>query len=170
KVNCAALAPGVLTSELFGHEAGAFTGATRQHTGRFELAHGGSLFLDEIAEVSVETQVLLLRVLQERVIERVGGREPIPVDVRVIAATNRDLAAAVRLGHFRAALYYRLTVFPVRVPPLRQRPEDIPALVEHFLARLRRRLGKGVTRIEPRVLALLARYPWPGNVRELENI
>jgi formate hydrogenlyase transcriptional activator len=158
KVNCAALAPGVLTSELFGHEAGAFTGATRQRVGRFELAQGGSLFLDEIAEVPAETQVLLLRVLQERVIERVGGQESIPIDVRVIAASNRDLATAVRDGIFRADLFYRLNVFPLRVPPLRERRQ------------LRPRVNKAVTRIPPRTLTLLNSYHWPGNVRELENI
>jgi formate hydrogenlyase transcriptional activator len=170
KVNCAALAPGVLTSELFGHEAGAFTGATRQRVGRFELAHGGSLFLDEIAELPAEAQVLLLRVLQERIIERVGGHEPIPVDVRLLAATNRDLATAVRAGGFRADLFYRLNVFPLCVPPLRQRREDIPALVEHFIVQLRRRVNKAVTRVAPRTLELFSGYHWPGNVRELENI
>jgi formate hydrogenlyase transcriptional activator len=170
KINCAALAPGVVTSELFGHEVGAFTGATCQRVGRFELAHGGTLFLDEIAEVPPEAQVLLLRVLQERVIERVGGHEPIPVDVRIIAATNRDLASAVRDGGFRADLFYRLNVFPVQVHPLRQRREDIPALVEYFVAQLRRRVNTAVTRIAPRTLELLASYSWPGNVRELENI
>jgi formate hydrogenlyase transcriptional activator len=170
KVSCAALAPGILTSELFGHEAGAFTGATRERTGRFELAHRGSLFLDEIAEVPAEAQVLLLRVLQERVIERVGGRIAIPVDVRVIAATNRDLTTAVREQQFRADLFYRLNVFPLTVPPLRQRREDIPVLVEHFLGQLGRRVGKTVTRLEHRTLELLSAYHWPGNVRELENI
>jgi formate hydrogenlyase transcriptional activator len=170
KVNCAALAPGVLTSELFGHEAGAFTGATRQRVGRFELAHGGTLLLDEIAEVPAEAQVLLLRVLQERIIERVGGHEPFPVDVRLLAATNRDLAAAVRDGAFRADLFYRLNVFPLRVPPLRERRQDIPALVEHFVAELRRRVNKTVTRVGAHTMELLTNYHWPGNVRELENI
>jgi formate hydrogenlyase transcriptional activator len=170
KVNCAALAPGVLTSELFGHEAGAFTGATRQRQGRFELAHRGTLFLDEIAEVPPEAQVLLLRVLQERVVERVGGHEPLSVDVRLIAATNRDLAAEVREQRFRADLYYRLNVFPLRVPPLRERREDIPALVGHFLASLSRRVGKAVTQIAPRTMEMLTAYHWPGNVRELANI
>src|SRR5207248_11416959 len=131
-VNCAALAPGVLASELFGHEAGAFTGAVKARPGRFEVAHRGTLFLDEIAEVSPETQVLLLRVLQERVIERVGSNEPIPVDVRVIAASNRDLEAGVVEGWFRADLFYRLNVFPLRLPPVRDRREDIAALAEHF--------------------------------------
>jgi formate hydrogenlyase transcriptional activator len=170
KVNCAALAPGVLTSELFGHEAGAFTGATQQRIGRFELAHCGSLFLDEIAEMPADAQVLLLRVLQERVLERVGGHEPIPVDVRVIAATNRDLTAAVQEGRFRADLFYRLNVFPLQVPPLRDRKADIPALVEHFLQHLRRRVNKPFCRVTQRTLDLLAAYHWPGNVRELENI
>ncbi len=170
KVNCAALAPGLVTSELFGHEPGAYTGAARQRAGRFELAHRGSIFLDEIAEVPPETQVLLLRVLQERVVERVGGSEPIAVDVRVIAATNRDLAAAVREGAFRADLFYRLNVFPIRVPPLRERREDIPALVEHFVGQFRRRMNRPVTRVGRRTLELLTAYDWPGNVRELENI
>ena len=170
KVNCAALAPSVITSELFGHEAGAFTGALKQRAGRFELAHQGSIFLDEIAEMPAETQVLLLRVLQERMIERVGGNEAIPVDVRVIAATNRDLASVVSAGGFRADLFYRLNVFPIRVPPLRERREDIPLLVQHFLTKLGRRVNKRIATIEPGVLDQLMRYSWPGNVRELENI
>jgi formate hydrogenlyase transcriptional activator len=168
-VNCAALAPGILNSELFGHEAGAFTGAARRRIGRFERAHQGSIFLDEIAEVPLETQVLLLRVLQERIIERVGGSEAVRVDVRVLAATNRDLAAAVDAGGFRADLFYRLNVFPLRVPPLRERREDIPALIEHFIRLCGRRLGKTMD-IGPRTLALALEYPWPGNVRELENL
>jgi formate hydrogenlyase transcriptional activator len=170
KVNCAALAPSIITSELFGHEAGAFTGAVKQRVGRFELAHQGSIFLDEIAEVLAETQVLLLRVLQERTIERVGGNEPIAVDVRVIAATNRDLTAAVAEGGFRSDLYYRLNVFPIQVPPLRERQEDVPALVEHFLAKLGRRVNRHITKVEPSTLERLLNYHWPGNVRELENI
>jgi formate hydrogenlyase transcriptional activator len=170
KVNCAALAPSVITSELFGHEAGAFTGAVKQRLGRFELAHQGSIFLDEVAEVPPETQVLLLRVLQERVIERVGGGEPISVDVRVIAATNRDLGAAVAAGEFRADLFYRLNVFPVRVPPLRERPEDVPGLVRHFLDKLGRRVNKRVSRVAAATMDRLLGYHWPGNVRELENI
>jgi formate hydrogenlyase transcriptional activator len=170
KVNCAALAPGVLASELFGHEAGAFTGATRRRVGRFELAHGGTIFLDEIGELPAETQVHLLRVLQERVIERVGGNEPIPVDVRVVAATNRDLAAATAGGTFRADLYYRLNVFPLRLPPLRERPDDLPVLINHFVARYARRMNKPPLRVDDRVLELAREYPWPGNVRELENL
>jgi formate hydrogenlyase transcriptional activator len=169
-VNCAALAPGVVASELFGHEPGAFTGAVRRRLGRFELAHGGTIFLDEVGELSAETQVMLLRVLQERTIERVGGGEPIAVDVRVIAATHRDLADARARGKFRDDLFFRLNVFPVRVPPLRERREDIPDLVRHFLHSLGRRMGKSVTDVSPAALKLLTDYHWPGNVRELENI
>jgi formate hydrogenlyase transcriptional activator len=170
KVNCAALAPGVLASELFGHEAGAFTGAVKARPGRFEVAHQGTLFLDEIAEVPQETQVLLLRVLQERVIERVGSSEPIPVDVRVLAATHRDLQAGVAEGWFRADLFYRLHVFPLRLPPLRERREDIPDLVRHFVARIGRRMGRPLKEVGRRTLDLLCSYDWPGNVRELENL
>ncbi len=170
KVNCAALAPGVIASELFGHEAGAFTGAAKRRLGRFELAHQGSIFLDEIAEVPPETQVLLLRVLQERVLERVGGNEPVAVNVRVIAATNRDLHAAVADGSFRADLFYRLNVFPIQVPPLRERREDIPALIEHFVRHFERRMNKHVATVDRRTLDLLTAYDWPGNVRELENL
>jgi len=170
KVNCAALAPSLITSELFGHEAGAFTGATEQRQGRFELAQHGSIFLDEVAEIPLETQVMLLRVLQERTIERVGGSQPIPVDVRVIAATNRDLKKHVDDGHFRADLYYRLNVFPIQVPTLRERREDISALINHFIARFAPRMNKGITRVHRRTMELLMNYEWPGNVRELENI
>ena len=170
KVNCAALAPGVITSELFGHEQGAFTGAMKRRLGRFELAQHGSIFLDEIAEVPLETQVLLLRVLQERVIERVGGTESIEVDVRVVAATNRDLKAAVDEGRFRSDLFYRLNVFPIHVPPLRERREDIPALINHFISQFDRRMNKQVTRLNRKTMELLMNYHWPGNVRELENI
>jgi formate hydrogenlyase transcriptional activator len=170
KVNCAALAPGVLTSELFGHEAGAFTGATRRRIGRFEIAHHGSIFLDEIGEVPPEVQVHLLRVLQERVIERVGGNEPIAVDVRVITATNRDLGAAMAEGSFRPDLFYRLNVFPIRLPPLRERPEDVSLLIGQFVARFSRRMNKPVRRASERTLELAREYPWPGNVRELENL
>jgi len=169
-VNCAALAPGVIASELFGHEPGAFTGATRRRAGRFEMAHRGTLFLDEVGELPNETQVLLLRALQERVIERVGGTGPIEVDVRVIAATHRDLGTMVQEGRFRADLYFRLNVFPIPVPPLRERRDDIPDLVRHFLQQFGRRMGKaGVTASEATLQRLMA-YPWPGNVRELENI
>jgi formate hydrogenlyase transcriptional activator len=169
-VNCAALAQGVLASELFGHESGAFTGAVKRRVGRFELAHGGTLFLDEIGEILPETQVLLLRVLQERVIERVGGSEPIPIDVRVIAATNQDLWAAVEQGRFRRDLYYRLNVFPIAVPALRQRREDIPTLAQHFVQLLGRRLGRAAARLAAESLQLLTEYDWPGNVRELEHV
>jgi formate hydrogenlyase transcriptional activator len=170
KVNCAALAPGVIASELFGHEAGAFTGANQRRQGRFEVAEGGSIFLDEIAEVPAETQVMLLRVLQERVVERVGGNESIAVDVRVIAATNRDLKSHVDEGHFRSDLFYRLNVFPIQVPPLRDRREDIPALINHFIGRFARGMNKDINRVNRRTMELLMSYGWPGNVRELENI
>ncbi len=170
KVNCAALASNLITSELFGHEAGAFTGATELRRGRFELSHRGSIFLDEISEVPAETQVMLLRVLQERLIERVGGSEPIEVDTRVIAATNRDLKKYAEDGHFRDDLYYRLHVFPIHVPPLRERREDIPALLNHFIARFSIRMHKSITRIERQTMDALMQYDWPGNVRELENI
>ncbi len=170
KINCAALAPGLLASELFGHEAGAFTGAVKARTGRFEIAHQGTLFLDEIAEISPETQVLLLRVLQERVIERVGSIEPIPVDVRILAATNKDLQVGVAEGWFRADLFYRLNVFPLRIPPLRERREDIAVLARHFVERLSGRMNRPAPALAPQALELLERYHWPGNVRELENL
>ncbi len=169
-VNCAALAPGVVASELFGHEAGAFTGAIRRRLGRFELAHQGTIFLDEVGELSMETQVLLLRVLQERVIERVGAAGSFAVDVRVIAATHRDLTAAINEQRFRADLFFRLNVFPIQVPPLRERREDIPDLVRHFLHHFGRRMGKSVAHVRPEALQRLMEYHWPGNVRELENI
>ncbi len=169
-VNCAALAPSVVASELFGHEQGAFTGAIRARVGRFELAHGGTLFLDEVGELPADVQVMLLRVLQERTIERVGGSEPIPIDVRVIAATHRDLKSSLGDGRFRSDLFFRLNVFPIPVPPLRQRRDDIPDLVRHFLHHFSRRLGKPVSRIGVESLRLLLGYDWPGNVRELENI
>jgi len=169
-VNCAALAPNLVASELFGHEAGAFTGAAKRRIGRFELAHQGTLFLDEIDELSLAMQVLLLRVLQEKTIERVGGNTPIPVDVRLIAATHQDLTVAVADGRFRADLFYRLNVFPIRVPSLRERRDDIPDLARHFLLHFNRRMNKQVERIDPAALELLQRYDWPGNVRELENL
>ncbi len=169
-VNCAALAPGVIASELFGHEQGAFTGALRRRVGRFELAHQGTIFLDEVGELPPEMQVMLLRVLQERAIERVGGAGPVAVDVRVIAATHRDLTAAMSQGRFRADLFFRLNVFPIHVPPLRERRDDIPDLVRHFLHHFSRRMGKHVSQVRPAALTLLAEYDWPGNVRELENI
>lgn len=169
-VHCAGLAPGLITSELFGHEAGAFTGAVRPRAGRFERATGGTLFLDEIGELSAEAQALLLRVLQERVVERVGGGEPIPVDVRIVAATNRDLSNEVRAGRFRDDLFYRLNVFPITVPPLRERREDIPDLVRHFIALFAAEHGRPIHAIQSEVLARLVRHNWPGNVRELANV
>jgi formate hydrogenlyase transcriptional activator len=169
-VNCAALAPGIVASELFGHEAGAFTGAARRRLGRFELAHLGSIFLDEIGELSPEVQVMLLRVLQDRTLERVGGSEPVTVNVRVVAATHQDLAAAISEGQFRADLFYRLNVFPIRVPSLRERHDDIPDLVRHFLHHFSRRMNKAVTRVDDATLRRLTDYPWPGNVREVENL
>ncbi|MCG8652241.1 MAG: sigma 54-interacting transcriptional regulator, partial [Pirellulales bacterium] len=165
KVNCAALPPSLIASELFGHEAGAFTGANERRQGRFELAHDGSIFLDEISEIPPEIQVMLLRVLQERVIERVGRSEPIDVDTRVIAATNRDLKGHADEGKFRDDLYYRLNVFPIRVPALRDRREDIPALLNHFIERFCQRMNKVVTRVDRRTMDLLMSYDWPGNVR-----
>jgi len=169
-VNCAAISPELVASELFGHEKGAFTGATQRRLGRFELADGGTIFLDEVGELFPETQVALLRVLQERVFERVGGTQPIRVDVRVIAATNRDLNAVVDSGSFREDLFYRLNVFPLVVPPLRERGEDIPVLVEYFINLYARNAGKTFRRINKRTLDRLRSYPWPGNVRELQNV
>ncbi|MDB5937327.1 MAG: modulated sigma54 specific transcriptional regulator, Fis family [Massilia sp.] len=169
-VNCAAIPRDLIASELFGHEKGAFTGAIQRRLGRFEVANGGTIFLDEVGELSPDIQVALLRVLQEREFERVGGQHPIHVDVRVIAATNRDLAAAVTDGDFRADLYYRLNVFPLEMPPLRDRPEDIPHLVEYFVVRYARKAGKTFRHVSKRTLARLKSYPWPGNVRELQNV
>jgi PAS domain S-box-containing protein len=169
-VNCAAIPPSLIASELFGHEKGAFTGAVQQRRGRFELAHSGTIFLDEIAEIPIETQVALLRVLQEREIERVGGSRSIPVDVRVIAATNRDLSAAISAGTFRSDLFYRLNVFPIQMPPLRQRKEDIPLLVEYFVKRFAEKMAKHIRKIDARTLQLCGAYSWPGNIRELQNI
>ncbi len=169
-VNCSAVPETLLASELFGHERGAFTGAVERRKGRFEQAHGGTLFLDEVAEMPLETQVLLLRVLQEREFERLGGGQTLRVDVRIVAATNRDLAERVRAGHFRNDLYYRLNVFPIRMPALRERREDIPLLVAHFANKHGECFGRPITRIERRTLKLLESYDWPGNVRELENI
>jgi PAS domain S-box-containing protein len=169
-VNCAAISRELVASELFGHEKGAFTGATQRRLGRFELADGGTIFLDEVGELFPETQVALLRVLQERAFERVGGTQPIRVDVRVIAATNRDLNAAVDGGTFREDLLYRLNVFPLEAPPLRERREDIPVLVEYFVGRYARMAGKTFRRIKKRTLDQLRSYPWPGNVRELQNV
>jgi len=169
-LNCAATPPALIASELFGHEKGAFTGAVQQRRGRFELAHSGTIFLDEIGEIPIDTQVVLLRVLQERQIERVGGNRAIPVDVRVIAATNRDLSAAIGAGTFRSDLFYRLNVFPIHVPPLRKRPEDVPILVEYFVKRFAEKMAKRIRQIDKRTLELCERYEWPGNIRELQNI
>jgi DNA-binding NtrC family response regulator len=169
KVNCAALPRELVESELFGHEKGAFTGATQQRRGRFELADGGTLFLDEVGELPLEAQAKLLRVLQEQEFERVGGTRSLRTDVRVIAGTNRDLQAQVGAGGFRSDLFYRLNVFPVTVPPLRERREDIPPLVAHFLARSARKLGKSFEGVSSVFLERALAYPWPGNVRELEN-
>jgi transcriptional regulator with GAF, ATPase, and Fis domain len=170
KVHCAALSPSLLESELFGHVKGAFTGAHRDKIGRFELANGGTLFLDEIGDISLETQTKLLRVLQEKTFERVGSSEPMEVDVRVIAATHQDLEELIAQGRFRKDLFFRLKVIPIVVPPLRQRPEDIPELVLHFLRLYSRRCGKTLTQVDDDALAALKNYPWPGNVRELENV
>jgi transcriptional regulator with GAF, ATPase, and Fis domain len=169
-VNCAALAPSLISSELFGHEKGAFTGAMQRRLGRFELADGGTIFLDEVGELLPDTQVALLRVLQEREFERVGGGQPIHVDVRVIAATNRDLKAAVANGTFRQDLFYRLNVFPIELPPLRERNEDILMLVEYFVQRYANRAGKNIRSIDKKTLDLLQSYDWPGNIRELQNV
>jgi len=169
-VNCAATPRDLIASELFGHEKGAFTGATQRRLGRFELAEGGTIFLDEIGELPAETQVALLRVLQEREFERVGGDRPIRCEVRVITATNRDLEAAIAAGTFRSDLFYRLNVFPIDMPPLRKRKEDIPLLVEYFIDRYARRAGKSIRRVDKASLELLKTYPWPGNIRELQNV
>jgi len=169
-VNCAALPPSLIPSELFGHEKGAFTGAMQRRLGRFELADGGTIFLDEVGELPPDTQVALLRVLQEREFERVGGGRPIRVDVRVIAATNRDLKTAMANGTFRADLFYRLNVFPVEVPPLRERKDDIPLLVWHFIRQIARRMNKVIDTISSATMDALRRYHWPGNIRELQNV
>ena len=169
-VNCAAIPRDLIASELFGHEKGAFTGAAQRRIGRFELANGGTIFLDEVGELPPDTQVALLRVLQEREFERVGGTQSVKVDVRVIAATNRDLDAAAASGSFRSDLYYRLQVFPIEVPPLRERREDIPLLVEYFIDRYASKAGKTTMRVNKRTLQLLQSYPWPGNIRELQNV
>jgi len=169
-VNCAALAPSLISSELFGHERGAFTGAMQRRLGRFELANGGTIFLDEVGELPLDTQVALLRVLQEREFERVGGTQPVKIDVRVIAATNRDLEAAVADGTFRADLYYRLNVFPVQVPPLRERQDDVLMLLEYFVHRFAEKMGKHFKKIDKRTVELFRSYPWPGNIRELQNV
>jgi formate hydrogenlyase transcriptional activator len=169
-VNCAAIPPSLIASELFGHERGAFTGALQRRPGKFELADGGTIFLDEVGELPGDTQMALLRVLQEREFERVGSSRPQKVDVRVIAATNRDLQAAVDERTFRSDLFYRLNVFPIDVPPLHDRPTDIPLLVEYFVHRFAKRAGKKISRIENGTLQLLRVYSWPGNIRELQNV
>jgi DNA-binding NtrC family response regulator len=170
KLNCAALPRELVESELFGHEKGAFTGALQQRRGRFELADGASLFLDEVGELPLDTQAKLLRVLQEREFERVGGTRSLQVDVRVIAATNRDLQSQVAAGHFRSDLYYRLNVFPITVPPLRERRSDIPRLVQHFAVKAARKLGRALEGVSPSFIERASAYDWPGNIRELENV
>jgi transcriptional regulator with PAS, ATPase and Fis domain len=169
-VNCAAIPRDLIASELFGHEKGAFTGATQRRLGRFESADGGTIFLDEVGELPLETQISLLRVLQEREFQRVGSSQSLEVDVRIVAATNRNLEAAIAAGGFREDLFYRLNVFPIEVPPLRQRREDIPLLVEYFVDRYASKAGKKITGIDKRSLDLLQSYSWPGNIRELQNV
>jgi two-component system response regulator AtoC len=170
KVNCAALAEGILESELFGHVKGAFTGAITDKKGRFELAHKGTIFLDEIGEISPHTQVKLLRVLQEEEFERVGGTESVKVDVRIIAATNKDLTRAMEKGEFRGDLYYRLRVVPIHLPPLRERKDDIPHLIKHFVSKLNKEMDKEINNVSPKVMDFLMDYDYKGNIRELENI
>ena len=170
KVNCAAIPAGLLESELFGHEKGAFTGAIAQRIGRFELANRGSVFLDEIGDVSLELQPKLLRVLQEREFERLGNTRTLRTDARLIAATNRDLAAMVMEKNFRSDLFYRLNVFPIHVPPLRERREDIPTLVSHFVSRFARKMNKWIENITSETMSALCNYRWPGNIRELQNV
>ena len=170
RVNCAAIPPSLIASELFGYERGAFTGATQRHIGRFELANGGTIFLDEIGEIPAETQIALLRVLQEHEFERVGGTQSVPIDVRVVAATNRDVRAAVDAGTFRLDLFYRLNVFPIQMPSLRERPEDILLLATYFIERYASKAGKKIRSIERKTLEWLQAYDWPGNIRELQNV
>jgi transcriptional regulator with GAF, ATPase, and Fis domain len=169
-VNCAAVPPSLIASELFGHEKGAFTGAHQRRLGRFELAEGGTIFLDEIGELPAEAQIALLRVLQEWEFERIGGSRPISTDVRVIAATNSNLEAAIVAGTFRLDLYYRLNVFPIEVPSLRERKEDIPLLLEYFIERYASRVGRKIKNVDRRAVELFQSYHWPGNVRELQNV
>src|SRR6202453_4966169 len=170
RVNCAAIPSSLIASELFGHEKGAFTGALQRRLGRFEAANHGTIFLDEIGELPMETQIALLRVIQEREFERVGSSQPVSVDVRIIAATNRDLKAAVTAGTFRQDMFYRLNVFPIHVPSLRERLEDMPLLVEHLVERYAKRSGKKIRHINKKTLDLLQAYDWPGNIREMQNI
>jgi DNA-binding NtrC family response regulator len=169
-INCAAIPESLQESELFGHERGAFTGAINMRRGRFEEAKNGTLFLDELGEMSLSTQAALLRTLQEKTVRRVGGVTEIPTDVRIVCATHRDLAAEVEAGRFREDLYFRLVVYPIRIPPLRERREDIPLLVGHFLRTLSQDTGRTVRHIAPDALDALARHMWPGNVRELQNV
>src|ERR1700723_1297161 len=169
-VNCAAIPRDLIASELFGHEKGAFTGAIQQRLGRFELAQGGTIFLDEVGELPAQTQIALLRVLQEHEFERVGGNRRIRADVRLIAATNRDLQAAISAGSFRTDLFYRLNVFPIEMPSLRERRADIPLLVEYFIDRYARKAGKNIKRVNKKTLDLLQSCPWPGSIRELQNV
>lgn len=170
RVNCAAIPQSLIASELFGHEKGSFTGATERHLGRFELANGGTIFLDEIGDIPADTQIALLRVLQEREFERVGGRHTVSVDVRVIAATNRNIKRAVETGEFRLDLFYRLNVFPIHIPSLRERKDDIPLLAKHFIQQYARSLGKDIRNIDRKTLELLQLHDWPGNIRELQNV
>ncbi len=169
-VNCAAIPRDLIASELFGHEKGSFTGAIQRRLGRFELANGGTIFLDEVGELPLETQIAFLRVLQEHEFERVGGTRSIQTNVRVIAATNRNLQAAINAGSFRSDLFYRLNVFPIEIPPLRERRADIPVLVDYFLDRCAKNVGKNIRGINKKSLDLLQSYPWPGNIRELQNV
>ena len=169
KLNCAAIPTGLLESELFGHERGAFTGAISQKIGRLELAHGGTLFLDEVGDLPLELQPKLLRALQEKEFERLGGTRTIPVDMRLIAATNRNLERLVADREFRSDLYYRLRVFPITIPPLRERREDIPLLVRYFVTKHSRRMNRGIETIPADIMKALTRWDWPGNIRELEN-
>jgi formate hydrogenlyase transcriptional activator len=170
RVNCASIPQSLISSELFGYEKGAFTGAFQRRAGRFEVADGGTIFLDEIGELPAETQVSLLRVLQEREFERLGSSQPISVDVRVLAATNRDLKAAVAGGSFRSDLFYRLNVFPIQLPSLRERSDDIPLLVEYLIERFAKKAGKRIRTIQKKTLELFQAYEWPGNIRELQNV
>ena len=169
-VNCAAIPAPLIASELFGHEKGAFTGAHQRRLGRFELAEGGTIFLDEIGELPMETQIALLRVLQDQEFERLGGNQRIRANARVITATNRDLQAAIEAGSFRSDLFYRLNVFPIQIPPLRERKEDIPILVEYFIQRYASKLGKKIRSASRKAMDLLQSYSWPGNIRELQNV
>ena len=169
-MNCAAIPPSLVASELFGHEKGAFTGAIQRRLGRFELAEGGTIFLDEIGELPAETQIALLRILQERQFERVGGNQSIQANVRIVAATHRDLQSSIAEGKFRSDLFYRLNVFPIVIPPLRERKEDIRLLVEYFIDRFANKAGKKIRDMDANTMTLLQSYPWPGNIRELQNV